>query len=202
MIKCNEEYFNKNFTDLDCKNIEVDNSIFENCNFTNCTFDDSLFKKCRFVECTFKSCSINLVKLTGSSFFETEFFNCKMKGINWTELKFSLITVTSPIFFNHCDISYSSFYELQLPTITMTECKAHDVDLRSATLINSDLSGCDFQNSQFNKTNLKSADLRRCINYQIDPTENYIKDAQFSFPDVINLLAPFKIKIDDSDEVR
>ena len=39
--------------------------------------------------------------------------------------------------------------------------------------------------------------IRGAINYMIDPTENSIKKAKFSFPDVVNLLRSFDIEIED-----
>jgi fluoroquinolone resistance protein len=197
MIESETEYSNKHFTDLDYQNSEIHNSRFEHCSFINCIFDDSLIKKCRFVECHFKSCSINLVKLNGSSFVDTEFTDCKIKGINWTEITFPYVVLSSPLYFKACDISYSSFYELKLPGISIVDCKAHDADFRGADLTNADLTGTDFQNSEFNHTNLKSADFRQSINYRINPTENNISQAHFCLPEVIALLASFNIKIDD-----
>jgi len=200
MIDCDSQYLNKEFIDLKYKESSIENSLFENCTFISCNFDNITFKKCKFVECNFKSCSINLVKFSGSSFLETNFLDCKMKGINWTAINLPFVVVTSVIFFNNCDISYSSFYELKLPGISIIDCKAHDADFRAADLSNSNLSGSDFENAQFNKTNMKAADLRRSINYRIDPTENIITNAHFSFPEVIDLLRSFKIKIDDMKE--
>ncbi|KTD74969.1 pentapeptide repeat-containing protein [Legionella waltersii] len=197
MIECGTEYSDKQFIELDCQSIEIKNNRFEHCVFINCIFDAGFIRQCKFIECGFKSCSMNLVKLTGSSFVETEFTDCKMKGINWTEITFPSVIITSPIFLNTCDISYSSFYELKLPGIAIVDCKAHDADFRAADLSNSDLSGTDFENSEFNHTNLKSADFRRSINYRIDPTENNVRDAHFCLPEAISLLASFKIKIDE-----
>lgn len=197
MFESDNHYSNQRFIDLDCQHHEIQNSRFENCSFINCILDNSQIKKCTFLECDFKSCSINLVKLTGSSFMDTEFKDCKMQGINWTEITFPYVILTSPVFFNTCDISYSSFYELKLPGISILECKAHDADFRSADLSNSDLSGTDFQNAEFNHTNLKDADFRSSVNYRLDPTSNNIINARFSLPEVISLLAAFKIKIDE-----
>lgn len=196
MIKDNVEYIHQSFADINLKNKSFEQCYFENCTFNTCYFDDSSFIKCKFVDCSFKSCSLNLVTLTGSSFIDTEFSNCKMKGINWTQIHFPYVTVSSPIFFHNCDISFSGFYDLKVPGISIIECKAHEIDLRGTDLSSSDLSGSDFKLAQFNKTNLKSADLRNCINYEINPTENSIEKAFFSLPEAIELLNTFKINID------
>ena len=78
----------------------------------------------------------------------------------------------------------------------MINCKAHEADFRGANISNSDLSGTDFLNAQFNSTNLSQSDIRKSTNYNISPTENNIRKAKFSLPEVIGLLNFCEIEID------
>ena len=199
MIKNNYEYYSEKFADINLDNITIEGTTFDNCSFNHCSFNKSILNKNKFIDCTFKSTSMNLIKLYDSSFIDTEFKDCKMQGINWTQIAFPFVIVTSPIFFNNCDISYSSFYELKLPSISITNCKSHEVDFRLADLSSADFSGSDLENSQFNNTNLNSSDLRGAVNYRIDPADNKISKSLFSLPDVLNLLSSFNIKIDGID---
>ena len=196
MFKNSEEYHEEKFVDLDLSNRSIENVKFEYCFFTCCKFDSTTFKKCKFVDCTFKSTSMNLTNFDGSTFTETEFNQCNMKGINWTKMSFPYIVLGSPIHFTDCEISYSSFYELNLSSITLINCKAHEVDFRGTNLSNSDLSGTDFLNAQFCSTNLSHSDIRKSINYNISPTENNIRKAKFSLLEVIGLLNFCEIEID------
>lgn len=77
------------------------------------------------------------------------------------------------------------------------ECKAHDVDFREANLSHASFVGSDLLNSLYLHTNLNAADFTNAINYTIDPNENKIKHACFSFPEVIALLNHFDIKINE-----
>lgn len=197
MLNNHSEYADQKWSDINLKDDSINGSIFEGCHFLQCHFDNSVISQCKFIECTFKACSLDLVKFKGSSFLETDFIDCKMKGINWTEIHFPYVIVTSPIFFNRCDISYSTFYELNLPSIAAIECKAHEVDFRGTNLSNADLICTDFQNAHFHQTILKDADLREAINYRLDPNDNIIKKAKFSLPEAINLLSNFDIEIDN-----
>jgi len=196
MFDNNTEYTNKTYTDLDIKGEHFENVHFDNCSFNHCILNETKFTGAKFTECSFKACSLNLIKLPGSSFIETQFNECKMTGINWTQIRFPYVTLESPLFITNCDISFSSFYELKLPNITMTYCKAHEVDFRGADLSSGDLSGSDLYLSEFGKTNLKGTDLRTCTNYRINPTENIIEKAYFSMPEAISLLSTFNINID------
>ncbi|GAH27414.1 unnamed protein product, partial [marine sediment metagenome] len=54
----------------------------------------------------------------------------------------------------------------------------------------------DFTKSLFIHTNLTKADFTESINYNIDPNQNEIKNAKFSFPEVVSLLNHFDIEID------
>ena len=139
---------------------------------------------------------MSAVKLPYSSFNNANFNSCKLIGINWAQVKWPYIALVAPIAFNDCDISLSSFFELKLSELILTNSKAHDVDFRGCELIGADFSGTDFEKSQFMKTTLKNADFANASNYNINPTENNISKARFSFPDVCNLLQTFDIKIE------
>ena len=116
-------------------------------------------------------------------------------GINWTELSWPLVKLTSPLYFYSSNISHSSFYGLELADLIVEECKAHDVDFRESNLKHASFVGTDLQNSLFMHTNLKSADFTNAINYSIDIHFNTVTQASFSFPDVIELLNYLDIKI-------
>lgn len=80
----------------------------------------------------------------------------------------------------------------------MRNCKAHDVDFADSDLTGSDFSNTDFLESRFNHTKLDRCDFRGAQNYFISPLDNRVSGAQFSLPDVLSLLSPFKIRIDDN----
>lgn len=196
MITDNQEYYDQTFDALSQSESTISNASFENCKFLDCHFDDSTFQRCKFVDCTFKSCSMNLIKLTSTSFNEVEFFDCKLTGVNWSGITLPLICITSPLHFISCDLSFSSFYELCLPELTLSNCKAKDVDFRLVDLTNANLSNSDLEKAQFLKTNLTAADLRDAVNYVINPMDNKLTKAKFSYPEAVNLLLSFGIEVE------
>jgi len=73
------------------------------------------------------------------------------------------------------------------------ECTIRETDFSNANLTESNFSGSDLQGSKFQNTILGKADLSKARNYYIDPTQNKIRHAKFSYPEVLALLDPFGI---------
>jgi len=174
----------------------VCSSIFERCEFVDCDFNESEFTNCKFVECVFKHTNLASVKLTQARFIETRFELCKIIGVNWTLLNWTGITLSAPIGFDSCDISFSAFNSLKLPGLIVRNCKSRDVGFESCDLTGADFCKTDLTNTRFNSSKLNDCDFREASNFSINPTENSIKGANFSFPEVLNLLSSFRIKMD------
>ncbi len=128
-------------------------------------------------------------------FLDVVFDQSKLMGINWTKAKWPKVRLSSSINFYSCNISHSNFFGLSLLEINIQECKVHDTDFREADLSYSNLASSDFYQSLFIHSKLTSVDFSEAINYNIDITLNEVKKATFTFPDVINLLQHFEIKI-------
>lgn len=189
-------YLQKVFDKMDLASKPIKDKTFEGCDFKNCNFDNATFINCKFIDCEFTNCSLNTIVPTHTSFSNINFDNTKLMGINWPMAQWPQIKLYSLIHFYSCDISHSSFFGLNLSEINLQNCKAHDVDFREADLSNSYLMDTDFFQSLFIKTKLNSANFSGAINYNIDIKLNTVKNAIFTFPDVINLLHHFEIKID------
>ena len=75
-------------------------------------------------------------------------------------------------------------------------CKAHDVGFESCDLTGADFVKTDLTNTRFSSSKLNNCDFREASNFNINPTENSVEGANFSFPEVLNLLSSFRIKMD------
>ncbi|HZK77214.1 MAG TPA: pentapeptide repeat-containing protein [Candidatus Kapabacteria bacterium] len=144
----------------------------------------------KFIDCVFERCQLSSVKLDGAV-IQARFSNSKIEGINFFTAKRSLISLG----FDSCLIRHSSFAELKLPKIKFTGCELHNVDFSDADLSGADFSNATFKDCVFRNTNLSKADFRYASGYFIDPTQNKIRGAHFSSPEVLSLLAPFEIEI-------
>jgi fluoroquinolone resistance protein len=193
------EYFDQLFEKIESSGT-IQDKTFENCQFKHCNFDNSNFINCTFVDCEFANCNLNTITPTNTMFSGIVFKESKLMGINWTKGKWPDFRISCPISFYACDISYSSFFGINLSEINIQKCKVHDVDFREADLSNSNLNGSDFYQSLFIQTKLTAADFSEAINYSIDITLNDLKKAIFSFPDAINLLKYLGIQINGLEE--
>ena len=198
-LKNDTAYEDEIFSGIKALSLKVSRSTFEECQFLDCDLAEAEFDECRFVECEFRYSNLNVIKLTGSRFFESHFKDCKVTGINWTSLNWTGITVSAPMAFESCDLSFSVFNSLSLPGLIIKNCKAWNVDFESCDLTHSEFTNTDLRDSRFNGTKLDKSDFDGAVNYYIDPIGNSIRDANFSFPEVINLLKAFDIKIKNSD---
>ncbi len=186
------------FDGLEFRRQKVRSTTFELCKFLGCDFSESEFIDCKFSDCVFKDSNLNIVGLDGTKFSGTEFRNCKVTGINWTSLNWGSVALSAPFVFDACDMSYCVFSGLKLPELQLTNCKAHDVDFSECDLSEADFFRTDLANARFNLSRLDRGNFKDAINYTIDPMNNSIEGATFSVPDVLGLLSPFKINIDES----
>lgn len=200
MLNNNDEqrvYINQTFNHVDLSEQKVNSKEFDNCMFNACNFTETLFINCKFYECQFTNCNLSMIKINGTSFFDTIFQDSKMLGIDWNQAAWPRVKLSSPIKFYKCVLNHSSFFGLSLKEIVITECSAKEVDLREADCTEADFSHTDFAASQFGKTNLAKADFTEAINYNIDIFSNEIKKAKFSLPEATNLLRCLDIELID-----
>lgn len=201
LSKILEEYEEEDFEDLNLSRQAIISNRFYECTFKNCDFSEAVFQECRFVDCKFSICNLSLIAFKEDcSFINTSFLRCKMIGIIWPNVSWPNIQPSSPLLFNDCDISLSSFQGLNLREIAITKCRAIDVDFRDAVLAESDFADTDLMKSLFNHTDLTSANFVDATNYSIDVTSNKVKSARFSLPEAANLLYLLDIEIVDEVE--
>lgn len=76
------------------------------------------------------------------------------------------------------------------------DCSMKETDLAEADLSGSLFKNCDLLHANFMHTMLEKADFRSAINYAIDPEQNKIKKAKFSYVGVVGLLSKYDIDIE------
>jgi len=80
--------------------------------------------------------------------------------------------------------------------LSFKSSELQDCDFYEAILAGADFSDCNLKGSLFENCDLREADFRRAMNYAIDPTQNKLKKARFSMPEVLSFLAPLEIEIE------
>jgi len=191
------EFVTQSFKGLKLKSIELIDKEFDACTFDDCDFSDAILTECKFIDCEFKHCNLSLVALSKSRFTDVTFEQCKMIAIDWTQVIWPSLQLSSSISFYECILNDSSFFGLNLEQLTIVSCKAHDVDFRDGDFAESNFKNTDFLSSLFGKTNLKGCDFTDATNYYIDLNDNEIKGATLSRFEAVNLLEQLGIVLVD-----
>lgn len=163
---------------------------FIECRFQGIDLSQLELKYSRFIECEFVDSNLSNVNVLGASFREVKFSGCKLIGINW-----SLCNALFDLSFEHSNLSLNVFSQCKVPHTVFDQCQITEADFTEADLSQSKLWGSNLENAHFSRTNLTKADLSDAKNYNIDPTNNTIKEAKFSLPEALSLLSAYKIKI-------
>jgi len=196
-IKNNTQYFEESFDKQIIVSIDILGCEFEECEFNDCDFSSGIFKQCNFLNCSFNRCNLSLVKIPSSRFFEVDFIDCKLVGIDWTVAQWSSFNLCSELTFSRCILNDSSFFGLSLNELKLDECKLHEVDFREGDFANSAMTYCDFTNSLFMRTNLQSVDFTESNNFTINVLENRVSKAKFTRYEALSLLNSLDIELVD-----
>lgn len=192
-----DEYYEcEHFKDLDFTGQTIENCKFLECVFENCIFEECVLLSCTLSECKFQNCRFRNAEIKYSSMNYGEFEECSIFGMNWDVLsahsKFS-----APIRkLEGCALKYNNFVEMDLKGLDFSGNTITDSMFAKCAL-----EDCKFKNSvlsatEFHQCDLRKADFREAFGYQIDITSNRMKNARFSYPEVVHLLDVLEIKID------
>lgn len=182
------EYDAIHFEDIAADGQALCEKEFEGCSFERCHFSEAVWQRCRFIDCCFSHCNLSLLQLHYSTLSNVRFDECKVIGIDWTKAVWSKLASRSPLSFNQCLLSNTSFFQLHLKGLILTKCRAHDVDFRGGDFSGSNFSDTDFSRSLFSKTNLTNTNFSGAVHYDIDLFDNTLTGAQFSRWEAIHLL--------------
>ena len=92
-------------------------------------------------------------------------------------------------------LSGANFSRMSLEGQNFGGCELHNCDFIGADLRKADFSGADLHNSVFHHTDLRNCDFRDARNYLINPTENKLAKARFSWPEALALLEVLEIEV-------
>lgn len=145
-----------------------------------------------FIDCIFEGCNLSLCALSQAAFRNTRFRHCKLLGLRWDDCQPFMFAVH----FENCKLDMSSFYAVRLKKAQFIGCSLLEVDFTEADLSEATIDDCDCTGTVFDQTNLTYADFRSARQYIIDPTQNAIKNATFSWPAASGLLVGFGVKVE------
>lgn len=169
---------------------------FTDCEFVNCTFEDCRINECKFTDCKFQNCTIISLKSKDSELRRAEFFKCNLIGIHWNEL-LPTAKISEPIYrLQDCHLKYNSFFKISLKKFDFSENTIQESVFEECSLMDASFKNCRLEGTQISGCDIRNADFRDSIGYEIEIVSNKMKGARFSFPEVVNLLNSLEIKID------
>lgn len=184
------------FDKVDRSERVVSGKTFTSCTFTNCIFTKTVFEDCTFESCTFDKCDLTMIKVKSSSFRQIKITNSKAIGILWYDAKSPFTKHPLTIICTDSNISYSSFYGVNLKKAKFNRCMAKEVDFSECNLTEAEMERSDLEGSRFVNCDMTCASLKGAQNYFIDIQSNKVKGAKFSLPEAISLLNSLDIVID------
>jgi len=97
--------------------------------------------------------------------------------------------------FSNCTFKQCDFSNLEIRQTKFIDCAMRNSEFMGSNLTDANFTDSDLQGSKFDDTVLEKADFTKARSYYIDPTRNKIKQAKFSYPEVLGLLDSFGIEV-------
>lgn len=174
----------------------LEDQTFLECEFHRCQFLTSQIRRCLFRSCKFYNCVFVGNEWDFSSMISGGFYSCVCVGINWEQLRTKTranetVGEAQNTFFKYC-----SFFQMNLNKFHFETCRFQESYFEECRLRESCFEQVEFDKTQFRSCDLRKADFRGAVNYVMDPTQNRMQDARFSFPEVIHLLDGLGIRIE------
>lgn len=191
------DVFAETFQGVNLHGLKITKAEFDDCTFVSCDFSETFFSSCKFTECRFENCNLSLMKLTNTKMSDVTFTSSKMIGIDWTKADWKSLLNAEPLHFHECILNDSNFFGLILDGMVMKECRAKEVDFRSATLKKANFRGSDFKGALFGNTHLEYANFTDTQNTMIDIRLNHLKGAIFRRFEALFLLESMGIVLVD-----
>lgn len=190
------DYEEKVFEHIKMEGERLADCRFFDCEFRNCVMEEGSLVRCNLIGCRFYNCNIVSLKTEDTQLKNCEFTDCNLIGVNWNKL-LPAGNVLEPVHrLSNCFLKYNTFYKMSLKKFDFSGNMLQDCIFEDCNLKESVLKGCGLTDTQFLACDLRKADFREAQGYLIDIATNKIKDARFSFPEVIRLLDALEIKID------
>lgn len=187
------EFENTTIQHLNMQNDEVINKQYTNCIFKSCMYIDTKVKHCKFVDCKFDHCTIIHPIVDDCIVMNCNFVHSRLMSINWSDVESDLMPSINSI--KNCQLSDQTFANLNLKEIDFSNNLIKHTLYSNCYLKESDFSNCDLEQTSFEQCDLRKAIFEDAYSYYINTKTCKLKDAVFSFPEVVNLLKDLEIKV-------
>lgn len=166
-------------------------ATFQRCIFQGCDLSEVNLEGAGIIECRFEKCNLSLLKMEGCRCQNIIFAHSKILGVNFSLCQSKIFLVN----FEECQLRMCDFSFLPMDKTSFGESQIIQSQFLESKLKGANFSGCDLQETSFRNCQLQKSDFRDARNYQLDPSNNQVKGAKFSFPEALGLLDCFEITV-------
>lgn len=192
-----KDHGEETFQGLILREESVADKYFSHCTFRDCIIEDCELLDCRFFECRFERCRISGTQLRNVQCVSADFERCSLSGIQWAALQPPRMRFALPFrTLRGCQLRYNTFMDIRLDRFDFSDCSIVGSMFSQCSLVEADLRRCSLEETEFFRCDLSKADMREATGYQVDIMTCRLKDARFSFPEVMGLLNGLGIKVD------
>ena len=130
------------------------------------------------------------------SFTEETFEDCRLQEIEWA-LLMSSGAFPDPIHtLKGCSLKYNTFTEMNFNRFNFSDGNEIVGSMFAKCEMQlANFKGVELHETEFYQCDLRKADFRDAAGYKVDILGSRLKDAKFSLPEAVNLLADLKIKL-------
>jgi uncharacterized protein YjbI with pentapeptide repeats len=182
------------FADVNWERVE--NAEFQGCTFVGSNLNEAVVKASRFVECRFERCDLSLWKPTDSVVGGCHFEDCRMLGIDWTIASWPRVALYEANTFLRCDLSHSTFADLDLGPTRFSECRLRESSFRFARMAGADLKESDCLGTDFHGADLSGAALVGVAGLTVDPLSSKLQGATVDADGAIAILESLGINLE------
>ena len=154
--------------------------------FADLSFTEEAFEDCDFTDCVFADSSVQSL----------DFEDCRLNEIEWAPLM-SNGAFPDPIHtLKECSLKYNTFTEMNFNRFDFSDGNEIVGSMFAKCEMQlANFKGVELHETEFYQCDLRKADFRDATGYKVDILGSRLKDAKFSLPEAVNLLADLKIKL-------
>ena len=160
------------------------------CTFKNVKLTQSRWPGARLEDCTFDSCELTRVVPAGLIARGVTFVDCKMMGVEWTELG-----AFPELAFRGCDLRYVSFVSLTLRKIRFERCDLRDAQLVDVDLAEAVFTDCQLGGARFERCDLRKASFAGASELVLTPQGNKLAGARVPVETAIRMAEALGLKV-------
>ena len=154
----------------------------------------------RFSGCRFEGCKITAPKFRGTQMLSCDFADCALSGVDWSALLDERKRGMGFLPFDSlrgCSLRHCVFFGLDLKGFQFAGADLSGSFFDGCKLEEASFAGCRLQGTSFAQNDLRGADFRGATEYFFSLEGNRVKNAKFSLPEAVNLLAALGVVIED-----